>query len=100
MKLTQDEVNSVLGMSPPEKTVPVTKEAKALDQLGELDQRVRRHVEKNSKPGESYEASFTRQMGESPSLYSTYQGERDRIVKAHGIGREAEAQPLGTQRGW
>lgn len=95
-RMTEAEVAALFGRAAPEPPVRISKAAIARDELDALDDKLRRHVEKNRLPSDrSYESAFARQMAESPALYAGYQSEIDRIKEKHGIGAENLSRPVG-----
>lgn len=98
-KLDDTSIATILGLEPPEKVAPGTRTEAAINDVGDLDDRMRAHAEKNrqfvqdSRSGvrrlESTEEAGARIMQESPGLYSSYKAERARRLHKHGVGADA-----------
>lgn len=98
-RLSDEAIHSILGLQPPPKVEPGTRVEACNEEIGQLNDRLAAHVEKNRmfKPDarngtnrlETHEEASSRIMSENPEIYAQVKGESARIRRKHGIAGSA-----------
>jgi hypothetical protein len=99
MALSDHEMHTILGLNPPEKVAPGNRIEQTLSDVGELDDRLRKHAELNrqfvpdARTGvqrlESTEEAGTRILASNPKLYALHKAEKARILGRNKVGAAA-----------
>jgi len=85
-RLTEEEIAEGLGLKAPAKKPASTPAGQAIDDVRELDDRLRKMAEGQRQPGESSEKAMSRMLSENSALYDAADSQRAQILKSRGLG--------------